>query len=241
MLLTPEGGRAGVGSVDGAGGGRDAGRAGGRGRRTGSSWRSRPTRCGSARPSRGGRPGGTPQLGVATTETGRDYRLGFDLGLLGARRKSGLQAGSGRAAAQDPAPRRRGGPATARPGHSELVGRAPRACAASGIRRPGAAGALAPGDGRDRGNGVGGRIPVGRGRTHSVSVGRAMSCRTSRMEAMITPASATPAITMAMISAFTLPPNRSAESLRLWPWPDSHVETVASQHCGARSFSATPS
>ena len=175
---------------------------------------------------------------------------GFDLGLLGARRKSGLQAGSGRAAARDPAPRRRrgrrGGPATARPGHSELVGRAPRACAASGIRRPGAAGALAPGDwricdGRDRGNGVGGRIPVGRGRTHSVSVGRAMSCRTPRMEAMITPASATPAITMAMISAFTLPPNRSAESLRLWPWPDSHVETVASQHCGARSFSATPS
>ena len=220
------------------------------GARTGSSWRSRPTRCGSARPSRGGRPGGTPQLGVATTGTGRDYRLGFDLGLLGARRKSGLQAGSGRAAARDPAPRRRrgrrGGPAAARPGHSELVGRAPRACAASGIRRPGAAGALAPGDwricdGRDRGNGVGGRIPVGRGRTHSVSVGRAMSCRTPRMEAMITPASATPAITMAMISAFTLPPNRSAESLRLWPWPDSHVETVASQHCGARSFSATPS
>ena len=39
----------GVGPVDGDGGGRDAGRAGGRGRRAASRWHSRPTRCGSAR------------------------------------------------------------------------------------------------------------------------------------------------------------------------------------------------
>ena len=40
-----------------------------------------------------GGPGSATTL-VYPTGTGRDYRLGFDLGLLGARRKSGLQAGS---------------------------------------------------------------------------------------------------------------------------------------------------